>query len=388
MTMKLWFPAIALLLLAVASADDSKNSSFPDNRTSFFLTYEYRIDLNVSHVIPSIDVAIDLLHNDTLAAIEELVEDGDNPLFLVFGLDTEILDDDTSCRYSSELCVMAESTAMLSLRAHVDERLVEFAALEEVQKLLEVFSGNHANVTLSFVGPFVVRTDIIILLEGVSGRMDREEIQVFETAFMSVIGPPLLNNDPSIVLRSAAVFLQQVSLDKGRRRLQASDGNESVIARIHVTGQCNQCSSNDFARITGEAVDIRRPDLQRDLRENQVTDYFGNVSVSIPPKEEAPGISDCCLDFYPEPDPFPYWVFIVTGACVVIITASVCCSAFCSKQERSKQQQEAKRKSSIARTKTDDASEPSERTVMPHLRQATKQRLSSSGNDRASSLTF
>jgi len=397
--MKHWFSAIVLMLLAVFS--DSENAVLP-SRTPFSLTYEYRIDLNVSETMPSVETVIDVLRNDTLAAIQQLVGDGDDPLFSIDALDMNI---QSSCQSFSDVCAFVDSSALLLLRANVDDQLVEFAALEEVQSLLKAFNGNHDEVVLSFIGPFVVRTDISIQLEGVRGRMSTFEIEVFETTFMDVIGPPLLNNDPSIILKSATVFLQQV-MEQKRRRLQGGGGNESVVVSVHVTGQCNRCSNDDFTRVVGEAVDISRPDLQRDLRDRgqeNGTDYFDNVSARITMMDEAPGISDCCLDFYSPPsDAFPYWILIVTGACVVLITTAVCCAACRSKRERNRQQQEIKAKSKepIAQTRTEDSSEdvppageaprPPKRDygVMPHLRKATQQRLARKNSPRASSLTF
>lgn len=404
--MKGWFQVISLLLLAVLC--NSENTTFEANRTLLSLSYQYSINLNVSEAIPSIDAAINLLHNETLTAIDQLVEDGDDPLFLVVDLaDTFQVRD--YCQSSTDVCASVESAAMLSLRANVEERLVEFAGLEEVESLFESFNSDHDNILVSFFGPFVVRADISILLEGVNGKMSQVEIGIFEEVFINIIGPPLLNSDPSIVLRSATVFLQQVMDQNQVRRLQAGNDNNDLVIRVHVSGQCNQCSDSDFTRLVGEAVNIRRPDLKRELQnkgQESSTDYFDDVTVRITVMDQAPGISECCLDFYPQPEPFPYWVLLVTGACVLVIIAAGCCAACRSKREGSKQQEQGRAMNypSLVQTSTEDVSEGGAPSAsdeskkrgmkfMPHLRLATQQRLAarenaSRGEARASSLTF
>jgi hypothetical protein len=261
----------------------------------------------------------------------------------------------------------------------VDERLLEFAALDEVQRFLRIFTDYHTNVNVSFVGPFVVRTDVTILLEGVIGRVATSETQVFEAVFVGTFGPMLLNAQPSTVLKSTTVFLQQVMEQRRRLQTDGSTDDEGVVVSVHVTGQCNGCSNNDFARVVGDAIDIGRPGFQQNLQDDTGTDFFDNVSVQNAPTEEAPGISECCLDFYPPSDPVPYWVFIVVPACIVIFTIALCCAAF--RSGRSKGDELLGSKNAIrriGRTKTEDASEAS---AVPHVRKSKRDR-------RASSLTF
>jgi hypothetical protein len=354
--------------------------------------------------MPSIDDAIDQLDNDTLAAIDRLVQVGDDPIFFVVDLDSQI---QGTCQSHSDLCALVESTATLSVRAGVEDRLVEFAGLEEVASLFDVFNSHHVGISVSFSGPFVVQADISILLEGVNRLMTHVEIDVFEESFMNIIGPQLLSNEPLIVLRSAAIFLQQQHVEQ-RRRLQAGHGNNGVVARVYATGQCNQCVDTYFSRLTGEAVNVRS-ELQQDLQDKgQVsgTDYFQNVTVRIAMIDQAPGISECCLDFYPSPNPFPYWILIVTAACVIVISTATCCAACHYKREEDGEDESRKMsEKTIVRTLTEDATEngalpisdePKQKKgveVMPHLRTKMQKRLAGHewrdrSEARASSLTF
>lgn len=349
----------------------------PQNRTPFAVVYRYRINLNISETFPSIGAAIDALENTTLVTAGNLVEEGFDPLFLVVDLNTQV---QALCPPEySHICSLAESTAMISLRINVNERLVEYAALDELQSVMRNFNVDHDNVTVTFVGPFVVRMDISIVLEGVSGKMTRLEVEIFEMTFLNTFGPPLLNDDPSVVLRSASVFLQQL-MHEGRR---LQEGNESVVVSFQVTGQCNECSDNDFSRVMGEAIDIRRPDFERNLqdsgRENG-TGFFYGALTRIATRKEAPGTSDCCLDWYPPPDPFPYWIFIVTSVCMITFTTAACFAIYRQKFEEDKRQRDKRTKRILAQTRTEDASEDLPSTSC-HGRKPNQ-------NRRASSLTF
>lgn len=401
--------AISLLVvLWCACHSESIETTDSSERTLISLAYRYSIQLNVTNDMPSIDDAIDQLDNDTLAAIDRLVRDGDDPIYFVVDFDSQV--QGTCQSHTSDLCALVESTATLSLRAGVEDRLVEFAGLEEVASFFDVFNIHNDDTSVSFSGPFVLQADISILLEGVNGLMTHVEIDVFEESFMKIIGPQLLSNEPWIVLRSAAMFLQQQRQHvEQRRRLQAGSGNNDVVVRVHVTGQCNQSVDRDFSRLTGEAVNVRRSELQQDLQDKgQVsgTDYFHNVTVRIAMIDQAPGISECCLDFYPSPNPFPYWILIVTAACVIVISTATCCAAcHCKREEDGEDESRKMSEKTIVRTLTEDASEngalpisdePKQKKgveVMPHLRTKMQKRLAGRekrdrSEARASSLTF
>lgn len=71
----------------------------------FSVTYEYRIDLNISEAIPSIEAAVDQLRNATLTELENLVHDKDNPPFRIVDFETIVIGMIESlcidpCRYS------------------------------------------------------------------------------------------------------------------------------------------------------------------------------------------------------------------------------------------------------------------------------------------------
>ena len=401
LTMNRWIQAISLMLLA--GLCHSEINTTDSNRTLVSFAYQYSIHLNITTAIPSIDDAIDQLDNDTLIAIDQLVQDGDGPLFFVVDLDSQV---QGACQSVSDLCALVESTATLSLRAGVEDRLVEYAGLEEVESFFDVFNSHHDDVSVSFAGPFVVQADLSILLEGANGRMTQVEIDVFEESFVNIIGLYLLNNEPFILLRSAAIFLQQTF--EQPRRLQAGGDSNGIVVRVHVTGQCNQCLDNDFSRLTGEAVTVRRPELQRDLEnkgQESGTDFFQDVTVRIAMIDQAPGISECCLDFYGEPNAFPYWVLIVTAACLIVISTATCCATcHCKLEEDREDQSREKGEKAIVQTRTEDTSEDGALSmsdeskkkvveVMPHLRNKTQKRLAvreSGGRNeaRASSLTF
>lgn len=393
--MNRWIQAISLMLLA--GLCNSEINTTDSNRTLVSFAYQYSIRLNITAAIPSIDDAIDQLDNHTFIGIDQLVQDGDGPLFFVVDLDSQV---QGVCQSVSDLCALVESTATLSLRAGVEDRLVEYAGLEEVESLFDVFNSHHDDVSVSFAGPFVVQADLSILLEGANGRMSQVEIDVFEESFVNIIGLYLLNNEPFILLRSAAIFLQQTF--EQPRRLQAGGDGNGIVVRVHVTGQCNQCLDNDFSRLTGEAVTVRRPELQRDLEnkgQESGTDYFQDVTVHIAMIDQAPGISECCLDFYGKPNAFPYWVLLVTAACVIVISTATCCAA-CHSEDQSREKGEK----AFVQTRTEDTNEDGTLPmgdeskkkvveVMPHLRNKTQKRLAvreSGGRNeaRASSLTF
>jgi hypothetical protein len=221
---------------------------------------------------------------------------------------------------------------MLVVGDSIEDIIIEYAALGEVQSFLRSFNRDHENIFVSFGGPYTVRTNIAILLENVNGRMSEVEIAIFEETFLSIVGPPLLLDEPAITVRSANVFLQHLT-EHTRRRLQTGDSN---VVSVHVTGQCKGCTSSQF--LVGDAIDVGAGNFQRTLKNNGQaagTDYFDDVTSSVAMLEASPGISDDTLDFFAPPNiSFPYWVLIVLGVSVFIITTSVCCAACRSRKER------------------------------------------------------
>jgi hypothetical protein len=164
--------------------------------------------------------------------------------------------------------------------------------------------------------------------------MTEEEIAIFEETFLSIVGPPLLLNKPAITVRSATVFLQYFT-EPVRRRLQT---DVSIVVSVHVTGQCNGCSSSQFGRTLDDAIDVRAGSFQQRLEYNGQeagTDYFDGVMTSIAMMEEAPGISESSIDiFTPPSNSFPYWVVIVLGVSIVIIITGISCAACRSGKDR------------------------------------------------------
>ena len=252
---------------------------------------------------------------------------------------------------------------MLSLRSDTNALLVEFATLEEVESFFNSFSGNNDNILVSFLGPSIVSANVGVRLDNVPRRMSQDEIDVFQDAFQSAVGPPLLLSDPPIVLRSTTVYLQ---LFTPRRRLQASNSSSYTIVRFHVTGRCNGCTNSQFERTIDDAIDVARPDFLSELMDKgqeSGTDYFDEVELSVAMDNASPGISECCLDPFTPPDPLPSWVPILLGVSVTVMVISICCAACHSGRTvrraapPSKRQQQQAREMPVTRTSTADESE-------------------------------
>jgi hypothetical protein len=388
----------------------------------FSVTYEYRIDLNISEATPSIETALDLLRNDTLITLENLVYNKDDPPFRIVDIETimqgmftrvksaravvhfiliSFLPRPTgSCESESDLCSYVQSTIMLMVGDSIDDLIIEYATLGEVQSFFRSFNRDHENIFVSFMGPSVVRTNIDILLENVNGRMSEVEIAIFEETFLSIVGPPLLLDEPAINVRSATVFLQRVT-EHTRRRLQTGGSN---IVGVYVTGQCNSgCTSSQFE--VGDAIDVGAGNFRRMLQSNGQaagTDYFDDVTTSVALKEEVPDISDDYLDIFIPPNyPFPYWILVVLGLSVFIIITSVCCAACRSRKERTQAKNQhigrslTAEKSQDSTTDSQDTDQPGTRAskanndreieMMPHLRKAVHERSAGEGRQEAAS---
>jgi hypothetical protein len=289
---------------------------------------------------------------------------------------------------------------MLIVDDSIEDIIVEYATLDEVQSFFQSFNRVHENIFLSFRGPSIVRTNIAILLENVNGRMSEVETAIFEETFLSIVGPLLLLDVPAITVRSATVFLQHLT---GYTRLRSQTGDSNVVS-VHVTGQCKGCTNSQF--IVGDAIDIGAGDFQRTLQSNGQlagTDYFDSVTTSVFMMEESPGISDDNLDIFTPPNKtFPYWVLIVLGVSVFVIITSVCCAACRSRNERTQTKHQPIGRSLTADesqqplTDRQDMDQPVTRAstvridreldVMPHLRKQVHERIARKGRQDTASV--
>jgi hypothetical protein len=92
--MKYWVESILPIMGAVFLlfwAGQSAPLRILQNEVPFSVKYEYRIDLNISEAMPSIESAIDHLRNATFTKLENLVDDKDDPPFHIVDLETILL---------------------------------------------------------------------------------------------------------------------------------------------------------------------------------------------------------------------------------------------------------------------------------------------------------
>lgn len=241
----------------------------------------------------------------------------------------------------NDTCSIYESSVSLAVDPTFDETAIHRATLEEIQSFFDGFNYDNPGIYVSFMGPFVVHTDIIIRLSNVNRIMNAEEIALFESTLVDVLDPLA----DGVSLTSSKVFLQQLTSSREGRLLQSGDSDRSSNdIFIRANGQCRECTSTDFALFVNDAVGSSSGDLEKELlRRNkginggsigsntatdEDDDYFEDASVSVISQAQRGSsiarnsTSDTFIP--PSTISFPYWILIILGAGVFVISSGFC----------------------------------------------------------------
>jgi hypothetical protein len=131
--------------------------------------------------------------------------------------------------------------------------------LAEAQRLVDSFNNENPGIVVSFQGPFIVSTNILIRLWNAKRTMTESEVSMFEKVLFDVLTP--LDDDATIT--KISVYFQQ-SKNSKRRLLLESNYNDVYI---RAEGRCRACSKSQFGLLTNDAIGASSTEIEDTLRD-------------------------------------------------------------------------------------------------------------------------
>jgi hypothetical protein len=131
--------------------------------------------------------------------------------------------------------------------------------LVEAQRLVDSFNNENPGIVVSFQGPFIVSTNILIRLWNAKRTMTESEVSMFEKVLFDVLTP--LDDDATIT--KISVYFQQ-SKNSKRRLLLESNYNDVYI---RAEGRCRACSKSQFGLLTNDAIGASSTEIEDTLRD-------------------------------------------------------------------------------------------------------------------------
>lgn len=263
---------------------------------------------------------------------------------------------------------MAESNVDVLLKEHRDDLVVQYATVEEVQLFIKEFNSNNSNINVRFMGPFFHSTNLVFRLDGVSRKMNPKESQILEDTLLDVLNP--LDTD-DVWVTGATVYFQQLGRTSRRRRLGQFGVN---FVHASIKGSCRGCTSGLFSELIDDGFSSRADRFQSKLVEAAFFDgvsantdnnlgeddtiqstnntstedtnfttggnsnfdnYFNSVGVTVVSPIKKPSIINVDVQYVPtKAQQFPYWILVVLGSGVFIITIGLIITASRSKRKR------------------------------------------------------
>lgn len=316
--------------------------------------FEYKIEVDYSNpalLDASIGEALQKLENFAFTTLTALL--GDNaPVEILEIISAQVGScSSTTLTNDASACSIFESSVSLAVDSGTDEVVVHRAILEEIQSFVKGFNADNPGIDVTFIGPFVVNSDLIIRLDNVNRIMNEEEIAIFESVLVNLLDPLA----DGISLTSTTVYLQQlISPYQGRRRLQTTGDDDGTYNDVFVRadGACKDCSSGDFGTLMNDAVGSSAGDIQKELikkdkgvnggggTNDDGDNYFEDTTVSVIAQAQG-GIPDGANDGddinsldLESMHEFPYWVLIALGVGVFVVSVGVCYVGYLSRNAR------------------------------------------------------
>mmetsp|Transcript_21143 Transcript_21143/g.36062 ORF Transcript_21143/g.36062 Transcript_21143/m.36062 type:complete len:365 (-) Transcript_21143:93-1187(-) len=319
-----YLAALILSSLAAASCEMTEIITIP---------YHYLIEVNETEITPTRESGIATLERETRAKLDELL--GDSAVVQVAHINSTILDE---CASFSDSCSAVESKISVVLGRDVDSSIVELATLDEIQLFINLFNKAQPHIEVTFTGPFIMETDVIVKIKGVSRVMTEAEITIFEQTLIDVLNPL----EEGVLATGATVYLQ-ILRNMERRAMQSLFvPTFSNYVNTRVRGTCRGCSSDRFASLVDEGVEQNMEELEMKLAAsggNEGTDYFENTTVVTLVSEanepiavtEPEGLSTFSS---PEQATFPYWILMLLGGAVFVVVVGFCYVAVSARKGR------------------------------------------------------
>jgi hypothetical protein len=238
----------------------------------------------------------------------------------------------------------------LAVDSDIDEVVVHRATLEETQSFVQSFNADNPGVYVVFIGPSVVKTDLILRLDDVNRIMNEEEIAIFESVLVDLLDP--LADGVSLI--STTVYLQQLIAPYQGRHLQKSGDGDGTYNDVFVRadGECQECSSGEFETLVNDAIGSSAGDIQKELikknkglngdggTNDKDGNYFEDATVSVIAQTQggtpdSVNNGDSTNPLYLESmNEFPYWVLIALGVGVFVVGVGVCYVGHLSRKAR------------------------------------------------------
>jgi hypothetical protein len=178
--------------------------------------------------------------------------------------------------FNDNRCISYLSTISINVETQATIDAITRATLAEAQRLVDSFNAQNPGVIVSFQGPFVVSTNILIRLWNAKRTMTESEVSIFETVLFDVLTP--LEDEATI--SKISVYFQQ-SKDSNRRLLLETNHNDVYI---RVEGKCRACTQSQFGLLTNDAIGARSTEIEDKLKEAESQSgsqegYFEDVYV-------------------------------------------------------------------------------------------------------------
>ena len=230
---------------------------------------------------------------------------------------------------SYETCTPASSVLSLAVLEEEKPEVYVYATVEEVKDFLDIFNGDYVNtVQIQWLGPIEVGTDIILQLGNTDEILTPEQQEYLANVLIDRI-----KQVSNVEITGAWVVVQHVQESEnteGRRALQPELPQRANSVSIRVTGRCERgCKNKDFEVAYNEALREALPDMLHDLQTNPsiVMDYFQDVSITLVDSFVGDIAKDIpVLAEFDDPvaeEDFPYWIFGLLGAIIVVLLLAI-----------------------------------------------------------------